>query len=107
MTVSWHLYVVSYGINALFCLCHFTTIACCMTWNISLCIQHSENKDIIPDLKLPFFPYATIRNNALMREFCPGLAGLGQKVTKSLSNASLVISFLTSEKAKWLRLLTA
>ena len=39
-------------------------------------------------LKFPAFPYATIRNNALIKEFCSGLPGLGQKVTKSLSSAA-------------------
>ena len=43
---------------------------------------------LIPMLKFPTFPYATIRSNALMKEFCRGLSGLGQKQTKSLSSAS-------------------
>ncbi|GJM05898.1 MAG: hypothetical protein DHS20C09_18940 [marine bacterium B5-7] len=50
---------------------------------VTLQLYRTVNK-----LKFPFFPYATIRNNALMREFCSGLPGLGQKVTKSLSNAA-------------------
>jgi hypothetical protein len=39
-------------------------------------------------LKFPAFPHATIRNNALIKEFCLGFLGMGQKVTKSLSSAA-------------------
>ena len=60
--------------------------ACASTSNLSS--KQDYVAPYVEELKFPAFPYATIRNNALIKEFCSGLPGLGQKVTKSLSSAA-------------------
>jgi len=93
-------------------ICLHATMYPCLVYGLKYKIHSSiptppSALKVYINLKFSDFPYATIRNNVLMKEFCLGLSGLGQKLNKSLSSAAWVISFLTSEKAKWLRLLTA
>jgi hypothetical protein len=58
-------------------------------------------------LKFPGFHHAARRNRLVKNEFTSLFRGSGKSIAKLLSNAALVTSLLTSEKAKWRRPPTA
>jgi len=54
----------------------------------ALMTSDSDFTPLVLRTKVSCFPYATMRNKAPINEFCVGLPGIGQRVTKSLSRAA-------------------